>query len=231
MGVKWLMMIKIQNLRKYYETPSGTVKVLRDVNLIARKGEFIAIMGASGCGKSTLLFLLGCLDTPTYGSIFFDNIDVTQADENVRQKIRLYNIGFVFQNFNLLPTLTVLENVILPMQLANIFQHQRETRALALLRIVGLEEKKDELPTHLSGGQQQRVAIARALANQPGLLLADEPTGNLDVKTGKEIMQVLKTINEMQQVTLIMVTHDPKSASVAEKIYYLEEGSLRGTLI
>jgi len=224
-------MIKIQNLRKYYETPSGTVKVLRDVNLIARKGEFIAIMGASGCGKSTLLFLLGCLDTPTYGSIFFDNIDVTQADENVRQKIRLYNIGFVFQNFNLLPTLTVLENVILPMQLANIFQHQRETRALALLRIVGLEEKKDELPTHLSGGQQQRVAIARALANQPGLLLADEPTGNLDVKTGKEIMQVLKTINEMQQVTLIMVTHDPKSASVAEKIYYLEEGSLRGTLI
>ena len=224
-------MIKIQNLRKYYETPSGTVKVLRDVNLIARKGEFIAIMGASGCGKSTLLFLLGCLDTPTYGSIFFDNIDVTQADENVRQKIRLYNIGFVFQNFNLLPTLTVLENVILPMQLANIFQHQRETRALALLRIVGLEEKKDELPTHLSGGQQQRVAIARALANQPGLLLEDEPTGNLDVKTGKEIMQVLKTINEMQQVTLIMVTHDPKSASVAEKIYYLEEGSLRGTLI
>jgi len=225
------MQVKVQNLRKYYETSAGVLKVIDNASLTIEKGDFIAIMGASGCGKSTLLFLLGCIDTPTYGSIFMNNVDITQVDEGKREQIRLYNIGFIFQNYNLLPTLNVLENVMLPMQVADSFKGQRNARSLALLRVVGLEEKKDERTFNLSGGQQQRVAIARALANKPGLLLADEPTGNLDAKTGKEIMQVLRSINETQEVTLVMVTHDPKTASVANRIYYLEDGKLRGTLV
>lgn len=225
------MFVRVQNLRKYYDTPAGVIKVIDNANLSIDKGDFIAIMGASGCGKSSLLFLLGCIDNPTYGSIFLDNVDVTQADESQREKIRLFNIGFIFQNYNLLPTLTVLENVMLPMQVGDTFKGQKASRALALLRVVGLEEKKDEKPSNLSGGQQQRVAIARALANKPGLLLADEPTGNLDAKTSKEIMQVLRSINETQEVTLVMVTHDPKTASVANRIFYLESGKLRGTLV
>jgi ABC-type lipoprotein export system ATPase subunit len=223
--------IRVQNLRKYLETSAGVLKVIDNANLTVEKGDFIAIMGASGCGKSTLLFLLGCIDTPTFGSIYLDNVDITQTDESTREKIRLYKIGFVFQNYNLLPTLTVLENIILPMQVGDTFKGQRDARALALLRVVGLEEKKDEKPSNLSGGQQQRVAIARALANKPGLLLADEPTGNLDAKTSKEIMQVFRSINETQEVTLILVTHDPKTASVANRIFYLEGGKLRGTLV
>ena len=225
------MQIKVQNLRKYYETTAGVLKVIDNASLTIEKGDFIAIMGSSGCGKSSLLFLLGCIDTPTYGSIYMNNLDITQIDESKREKIRLYNIGFVFQNYNLLPTLNVLENVMLPMQVADNFKGQRQARSLALLRVVGLEEKKYERTFNLSGGQQQRVAIARALANKPGLLLADEPTGNLDTKTSKEIMQVLRSINETQEVTLIMVTHDPKTASVANRIYYLEDGKLRGTLV
>jgi len=225
------MQVKVQNLRKYYETSAGVLKVIDNASLTIEKGDFIAIMGASGCGKSTLLFLLGCIDTPTYGSIFMNNVDITQVDEGKREQIRLYNIGFVFQNYNLLPTLNVLENVMLPMQVADSFKGQRNARSLALLRVVGLEDKKDERTFNLSGGQQQRVAIARSLANKPGLLLADEPTGNLDTKTGKEIMQVLRSINETQEVTLVMVTHDPKTASVANRIYYLEDGKLRGTLV
>jgi len=218
------MNVRVQNLRKYFEASAGIIKVIDNASLTVEKGDFIAIMGSSGCGKSSLLFLLGCIDAPTFGSIYLDNVDVSEADEATREKIRLYNIGFV-------PTLTVIENIILPMQLGDTFKGQREARALALLRVVGLEEKKDDKPSNLSGGQQQRVAIARALANKPGLLLADEPTGNLDAKTSREIMQVLRSINETQEVTLIMVTHDPKSASVANRIFYLENGQLRGTLV
>ncbi len=226
-----IMNVRVQNLRKYFEASAGIIKVIDNASLTVEKGDFIAIMGSSGCGKSSLLFLLGCIDAPTFGSIYLDNVDVSEADEATREKIRLFNIGFVFQNYNLLPTLTVIENIILPMQLGDTFKGQREARALALLRVVGLEEKKDDKPSNLSGGQQQRVAIARALANKPGLLLADEPTGNLDAKTSREIMQVLRSINETQEVTLIMVTHDPKSASVANRIFYLENGQLRGTLV
>lgn len=225
------MKITTANLRKYFESPSGTLKVLENVSLEVPSGDFVAIMGPSGTGKSTLLFLLGCLDIPTYGSIYLDNIEITHQAEDVRERLRLLRIGFVFQNFNLLPTLTVKENVMLPMLLANSYTNEREQRAATLLRIVGLEERLQDRPLNLSGGQQQRVALARALANMPGLILADEPTGNLDNKTGKELMEVLRIINENQRITLIMVTHDPKIASYAKRVMYLDEGRLRPTVV
>lgn len=225
------MKIATANLRKYIESPAGTLKVLDNVNLEVPSGDFVAIMGPSGSGKSSLLFLLGCLDIPTFGSIFLDNIDIAQQTEGVREKLRLLRIGFVFQNFNLLPTLTVQENVMLPMMLAGSYPNERVQRAVTLLRIVGLEDRLCDRPNNLSGGQQQRVAIARSLANMPGLILADEPTGNLDNKTGKELMEVLRIINENQHITLVMVTHDPKIASYAKRVIYLDEGKLRATVI
>lgn len=225
------MKITTANLRKYIESSAGTLKVLDNVNLEVPSGDFVAIMGPSGSGKSSLLFLLGCLDLPTFGSIFLDNIDIAQQTEGIREKLRLLRIGFVFQNFNLLPTLTVQENVMLPMLLAGSYSNERVQRAVTLLRIVGLEDRLKDYPNNLSGGQQQRVSIARALANMPGLILADEPTGNLDNKTGKELMEVLRIINENQRITLIMVTHDPKIASYAKRVMYLDEGKLRNTVI
>lgn len=225
------MKIATANLRKYIESSAGTLKVIDNVNLEVPSGDFVAIMGPSGSGKSSLLFLLGCLDIPTFGGIFLDNIDIAQQTEGVREKLRLLRIGFVFQNFNLLPTLTVQENVMLPMLLAGSYSNERLQRAVTLLRIVGLEDRLKDYPNNLSGGQQQRVSIARALANMPGLILADEPTGNLDNKTGKELMEVLRIINENQRITLVMVTHDPKIASYAKRVMYLDEGKLRSTVI
>lgn len=225
------MKITAANLRKYFESSAGTLKVLENANLEIPSGDFVAIMGPSGSGKSSLLFLLGCLDLPSFGSIYLDNIEITQQPESVRERLRLLRIGFVFQNFNLLPTLTVKENVMLPMLLAGSYSHEREQRTATLLRIVGLEERLNDRPNNLSGGQQQRVAIARSLTNMPGLILADEPTGNLDSKTGKEIMEVLRTINENQGITLLIVTHDPKIASYAKRVLYLDEGKLRTTVI
>lgn len=224
------MKIVLQGLYKYIETEAGSIRVLENVNLTVEQGEFIAIMGPSGSGKSTLLYHLGCLDTPSFGHIFLDEVDISEEPEVIREQIRLHHIGFIFQNYNLLPTLTVIENIMLPMQLAGTFRGERETRAASLLRLVNLEQKADERVANLSGGQQQRVAIARAMANNPGTILADEPTGNLDGKSGKEVMDVLHSIHENQRVTLIMVTHDPKIASYADKIYYLDDGKLRSTV-
>lgn len=221
----------VQNLTKYYESDAGQIKVLENLNLEVSKGDFIAIMGPSGSGKSTLLFLLGCLDYPDFGSIFMDDMDITQESEATRERLRLLRIGFVFQSFHLVPTLTALENVLLPMQLAGSFRGKQRERGAALLRLVGLEGKADSLPSAISGGEQQRVAIARALANLPGLILADEPTGNLDAKTGKEIMEVIRSINDNQGVVILLATHDAKIASYADRIYYLEDGILRGTAL
>lgn len=224
------MKITLQGVYRYIESEAGSIRVLENINMTVEQGEFIAIMGPSGSGKSTLLYQIGCLDAPSFGHIFLDEVDISQESETIREQIRLHHIGFIFQNYNLLPTLTVIENVMLPMQLANTFPKERRARAGALLRLVNLENKADEKVNALSGGQQQRVAIARAMANNPGTILADEPTGNLDGKSGKEIMEVIHSIHENQKITLIMVTHDPKIASYADKIYYLDDGKLRATV-
>jgi putative ABC transport system ATP-binding protein len=236
------MKINLRNLYKYFETPAGQHRVLERVNLDVEKGRFICIMGPSGTGKSTLLFLIGCLDTPSFGNIFLDDVDVSEESESVRERIRLHHIGFIFQNYNLLPTLTVMENVLLPMQLAGSMKRKVHStnwvtnpvewanRAQTLLRLVDLDKKTDDRVTNLSGGEQQRVAIARALANSPGLLLADEPTGNLDSSASKQIMEVLRAIHKSQKLSIILVTHDPKIASYADQIYYLDEGKLRSTV-
>jgi putative ABC transport system ATP-binding protein len=224
------MKIAVQGLYKYVESEAGSIRILENVNLTINHGEFVAIMGPSGSGKSTLLFLIGCLDTPSFGSIHFDDVEVSGESETIREQVRLHHVGFVFQNFNLLPTLTVLENVLLPMQLAGKLVTDKLQRANSLLRIVGLESKLDEKVTNLSGGQQQRVAIARAMANCPGLILADEPTGNLDGKSSKEVMEFVKTIHKNQKISIVLVTHDPNVASYADKVYYLDDGKLRSTV-
>lgn len=225
------MHLIVKNVHKYVEGRAGTIKILEGVNLEIKDGDFISIMGPSGTGKSTLLYMLGCLDLPTFGKIYMDDVEVSAQPEGIREKFRLHKVGFIFQNYNLLQTLSVLENVMLPMQLANSFRMERVNRSLGLLRIVDLEERALESVGSLSGGQQQRVAIARALSNAPTLILADEPTGNLDAKTGKSIMQVIRTINETQRISIVLVTHDPKVASYSKKIYYLEEGKLTSTTL
>lgn len=224
------MKIELQGVYKYFESPAGSIKVLENINLTIESGEFIAVMGPSGSGKTTLLYHIGCLLTPSFGKVLMDEIDISDEPETTLEQIRLHHIGFIFQNYNLLPTLTVVENVMLPMQLAGTFSNNRFHRAESLLRVVGLEKKADEKVTRLSGGQQQRVAIARALANGPGVILADEPTGNLDGKTSKEIMEFIHSVHENQKVSFILVTHDPKIASYSDKIYYLDDGKLRSTV-
>jgi putative ABC transport system ATP-binding protein len=224
------MKVHLQGVYKYVETEAGSLKILENINLTVDHGEFITIMGPSGSGKSSLLFLMGCLDVPSFGGIYFDDVEVSGESESMKEQVRLHHVGFVFQNYNLLPTLTVIENILLPMQLANTFPSERNQRAETLLRLAGLESKMHLKVNCLSGGQQQRVAIARALANSPGLILADEPTGNLDGRSGKEIMEVLRSIHKNQQVTLVMVTHDPKIASYADRVYYLDDGKLRTTV-
>ncbi len=220
------MHVRLNAVHKYYESPAGPVKVLENVTLHIPSGAFVSLMGPSGSGKTTLLNLIGCLDNPTFGQVILEDRDVANANEATRERIRLRHIGFVFQNYNLLPTLTVFENVILPMQLASLRRSERDERAVMLLKAVGLDQRANQPVNSLSGGQQQRVAIARALANLPRLILADEPSGNLDGRATKEVMQVLKSINDTQKVTVVLVTHDPAVAAYAEQVYYLEGGRL-----
>ncbi len=222
------MKVTLRNVHKYHEAQSGPVKVLENINLEIPHGDFISIMGPSGSGKTSLLNLIGCLEKPSFGKILYNDKDVTDADESFCELMRLKHIGFIFQNYNLLPTLTVLENVMLPMQLSKRVPNVEEQRqqALSLLRIVGLNRRADESVFKLSGGQQQRVAIARSLSNLPGLILADEPTGNLDEESTRSVMEVFKLINENRQLTTVMVTHDSKVAEYANRVFYLEGGHL-----
>ncbi|MEW6278958.1 MAG: ABC transporter ATP-binding protein [Candidatus Eremiobacterota bacterium] len=223
------MNVRLTGVHKYYPSPAGPCKVLENVNLHIPSGGFVSIMGPSGSGKTTLLNLVGCLDTPTFGQVMLEDRDVATADESARERIRLHHIGLVFQNYNLLPTLTVLENVLLPMQLASVRRSEQEERGLTLLKAVGLDQRAGQRVSSLSGGQQQRVAMARALGNLPRLVLADEPTGNLDGRASREVMEVLKSINDTQRVTVILVTHDPAVAAYAEQVYYLEDGRINTT--
>jgi len=212
--------LELKNVTKVYKLGNSLIYALKNISFSLNEQEFVSVIGPSGSGKSTLLNLIGALDTPTEGEIILDGIKLSELSENQLTKIRRYKIGFIFQFFNLIPVLTAYENIDLPLMAAGIKKSERKKRVIDLLRIVGLEDRKDHLPEELSGGEQQRVAIARALANNPTIILADEPTGNLDSATGMEIIKYLKSLKK----TTIIVTHDPEVAQMTEKIIHLKDG-------
>ncbi len=217
--------IEIRNLGKTYDMGKLKVEALREVDLDIQENEFIAIMGPSGSGKSTLMNLLGCLDTPTSGSYRLNGTEVSQLDDNELAAIRNREIGFVFQTFNLLPRATALHNVELPLIYGGVSARERKKRALHALEITGLSDRADHRPNELSGGQRQRVAIARALVNEPAILLADEPTGNLDSKTSYEVMELFIRLHDQGQ-TVIVVTHEPDIAKYAHRVTRFLDGRL-----
>lgn len=202
------------------------VSALKNINLKINKGERLAVIGPSGCGKSTLLHLIGCLDRPTNGKILIDGKDTSKLNDNELAKIRGKKVGFVFQFFYLIPTLTALRNVMLPMSFSGITRTEKERRARKLLEMVGMLKRINHLPSQLSGGERQRVAIARAMINKPEIILADEPTGNLDSKSGKEVIDILLRLNREEKVTLAIATHDEYIASNARRIIYLKDGEI-----
>lgn len=221
-----MSLVNLKNVSKIYQLDGVTVKALQNVSLEIEKGEFCAIVGPSGSGKSTLMHLLGALDTPSNGQIFIDNENISTLSESQLAKVRNKKIGFVFQQFNLLPKTTSVHNVEIPLIYAGISNNQeRKKISEAMLVKVGLGDRLKNHPNQLSGGQQQRVAIARALVNDPSIILADEPTGNLDSKTGKEIIEMFKKLNG-EGKTIIMVTHDLNIAKIAKKKVYMKDGQI-----
>jgi len=221
-------LIDVRDLHKTYELDHGSnvVEALRGLSLAVRAGELLAVMGASGSGKSTLLNILGCLDRPTAGRYLLDGEDVGRLDADRRAEIRNAKIGFVFQSFNLLPRTTARENVELPLVYGAAPITEHRARAEAALAAVGLAEAAGRLPNELSGGQQQRVAIARALVNRPRLVLADEPTGNLDTQTSREIMGLLRSLNASQGLTVVIVTHEPDVAAFTDRLVVMRDGRI-----
>ncbi|HLB72317.1 MAG TPA: ABC transporter ATP-binding protein [Candidatus Methanoperedens sp.] len=217
--------LDIENVSKSYRLGKTAVPVLSEINLSIKEGEFAAIMGPSGSGKSTLLNIIGCLDRPTSGKIMISSVDTSSLSEPELARIRGKRIGFVFQTFNLIPRLTALKNVELPMVYQDIPREVRIKRSMMLLEMLGLKDRFDHRPSELSGGERQRVAIARALINDPEILLADEPTGNLDSKTGQEIMQIFNTLHNEGR-TILMVTHDLGLAQNCDRIIRLKDGRI-----
>ncbi|WP_425801097.1 ABC transporter ATP-binding protein [Desulfitobacterium sp. Sab5] len=216
-------MITLNNIVKIYKTGDIELKALAGVNLSIAKGEFVSIMGPSGSGKSTMMNILGCLDTATFGEYFLDGVNINDTSEDELADIRNRKIGFIFQSFNLLPRTTALENVELPMLYKGINLRKRREKALKALEAVGLSERIDHKPNELSGGQQQRVAIARSLVNNPVILMADEPTGNLDSKSTLEIMAIFQQLNAIG-ITIILVTHEPDVAKYSQRIIHFKDG-------
>lgn len=216
-------MIEIKKVYKKYNIGSETLTVLNDINLKINKGEFVAIVGPSGSGKSTLMNMIGGLDKPTGGSVIIDNEDISQYKDKKMSKFRNEKVGFVFQSFNLEPTLTALENVIVPLTIAGLSEKEKKGKAKAILNILGMEDRLNHKPTELSGGQRQRVSIARAFVNNPKIILADEPTGNLDSKSGKAVMDILIKFKE-EGYTIVMVTHNVNEASYADRIIKIKDG-------
>jgi putative ABC transport system ATP-binding protein len=223
--------IELRKISKIYQMGDVEVKALKDVSIEVKKGEFVSIVGKSGSGKSTLVNMIGCLDVPSTGAVFLENQDISHLDESDLAQIRGKKIGFIFQTFNLMPTLSVYENVALPMIFQGYTDDEIKKKVDALLKMVELSERADHKPSELSGGQRQRVAIARALSNNPEVILADEPTGNLDSKTGKQVMDFLYELNRTQNVTLILVTHDDDLAKWAQRTLVLSDGSIVNELI
>ncbi|MBF0459529.1 MAG: ABC transporter ATP-binding protein [Nitrospirae bacterium] len=219
-------MIELRDIQKTYHLGEVDVPVLMGVSLSVSKGEFMALMGASGSGKSTLMNIVGCLDHPTSGEYWLDGGEISRLNAAEQARLRNRMVGFVFQTFNLLPRTSALENVMMPLNYArdNLTEHQKRERAVALLERVGLADRIDHLPSQLSGGQQQRVAIARSLINHPQVLLADEPTGNLDSRTSEEILQMFQQLNSTDGITIILVTHDPGIAQHAGRTVYIKDG-------
>lgn len=218
--------IEVHNLCKTYKMEDVDVPVLKNINLKIKKGEIIAVVGPSGCGKSTLLHLLGCLDRATKGKILIEGRDVSKLSDDSLAKIRGGTIGFVFQFFYLLPTLSSLKNVLLPTNFSGTSKDDIGKKARNLLEMVGIGNRENHLPSQLSGGERQRVAIARAMINDPEIILADEPTGNLDSRSGAEVIKILLKLNKEKNVTLVIVTHDNSIASHAERIIYLKDGEI-----
>ena len=218
--------LHVKGLRKEYRMGTGVLEVLKGVDLRVERGEVVCVMGPSGSGKSTLLNLLGGLDRPSGGSVEVDGSELSTLDEEGMAEYRRRSVGFVFQSFNLIAAMTAQENVALPLVFAGFPPERREARASELLARVGLAERADHKPTELSGGEQQRVAIARAIVNAPSLLLADEPTGNLDTTTGAQILALLREMNEDDGVTLLLTTHDPDVASTADRVVRMRDGEI-----
>ncbi len=219
------VILRAQNLRKIYQMDGLEVRALDGVSLEIFQGEFVAIVGKSGSGKSTLMHIIGCLDRPTSGQLFLDDQEISQLNASQLSKIRNLKIGFVFQAYNLLARTTALDNVCLPLVYAGFGRHAREERGREMLKLVGLADRMAHLPNQLSGGQQQRVAIARALVTRPSIILADEPTGNLDSRSGEEIIALLHNLHQ-QGNTIVIVTHDEDLARQAKRIIRLEDGQI-----
>lgn len=218
--------IRLDKITKVYKMGKGvTVEALRGIDLVVNKGEFVSILGPSGSGKSTLLHMVGLLDSPTSGKRYIDGIETSRMNEDEQARVRGMKIGFIFQTFNLIPSLTALENVELPLMLCRGSCPRRREKAASLLRQVGLGERMNHHPNELSGGQRQRVAIARALVNEPELVLADEPTGNLDSKTGSEILGILKGLHE-QGKTVVIITHDQYITKVTDRVVKIKDGMI-----
>jgi putative ABC transport system ATP-binding protein len=215
------------NLTRTFEVGETAIEALRGINIEVLKGQFVALVGPSGSGKSTLLNLVGGLDRPSEGELWVDGVELSASKEKALTNHRRRRVGFVFQSFNLLPRLTALENVALPLIFVGVQEQERFERARDLLVQVGLKERMDHRPTQLSGGEQQRVAIARALVGRPAIILADEPTGNIDSTTGAEIMALLRRLNQEQGVTLLLVTHDLEAAAYADRIVHLRDGQIK----
>ena len=218
-----MSIISVNGVTKHYALGTQTVEALRGVSFDIKKGEFIAIMGPSGSGKSTLMNIIGCLDIPTHGTYLLNNQEVSSLDDDALAGIRNKEIGFVFQNFHLLARNSALDNVMLPLKYAGIEKADQISRAKAALSEVGLEDRMDHQPSELSGGQQQRVAIARALVNNPSILFADEPTGNLDSQTGHDVMQLFHNLHDQGQ-TIILITHENEVAAEAQRIIFIKDG-------
>lgn len=216
--------IEIKKLVKNYKTDAGELEVLKNLDITIEEGEFVALMGPSGSGKSTFMNILGCLDKPTSGKYVLNGTDVSSMDKDGLSRLRNNVIGFVFQGFNLLPRINLIDNVALPLVYAGVDKTQRSEKALQLLKSVGLEKYATHLPSQISGGQQQRVAIARALINSPKLLLADEPTGNLDTKTSIEIMDIFSALNKQNGITIVLVTHEHDIAEFATRQIHFRDG-------
>jgi putative ABC transport system ATP-binding protein len=220
-------MLKLQDIRKSYQIGPTEIEILKGVNLEVKSGELLSIMGPSGCGKSTLMNIIGLLDRPTSGSYAINDAVLSYDDDDTLSNIRNQHIGFVFQQYNLLPKLTALDNVSIPLVYRNESDRTMKERSLEFLKKVGMDQRADHKPTELSGGQQQRVAIARALVGKPSLILADEPTGALDTKVGQEIMELFTRLNEEEGITFVIITHDPGIAKQCKRFVHMKDGVIK----